>query len=349
MTGDLLKQLKGPVFLTGHTGFKGTWMTLLLKKMGIQVVGFSLMPEKDSLFQTMGLQGGRDEFFGDVTNRSQLESFINKTRPSVIIHFAAQSLVLRSYQKPLATFETNVIGTANILDICSKLDFVKAIGIATTDKVYKNDNDKRFFVETDPLSGEDPYSASKVATESVITAWKTLNQGKPGPLINVFRTGNVIGGGDLAENRVVPDLIKSAILNKPAIIRNPTSTRPWLHVLDPLRGYIQAIEFSIKNSEELTLNFGPTELSLEVIEIAKLASKFWDRVTFEVEENSKFFEAKSINLNTTQAKKFIDWSPSWSQPKSIEKTINWWKAVVDTNLDMKSACDADIEEILNLI
>ena len=209
--GQRLRDLPGPVLLTGHTGFKGTWMTFLLEHLDVPVVGYSLPAEKDSLYDRAERVGVIPEKFGDILNYELLEQFIDKHNPSTIIHMAAQPLVLKSYENPRATFDVNVMGTANVLDIAFKKDFIEAIVIVTTDKVYKNDDSGRAFIETDPLGGKDPYSASKVGTEAVVAAWQQIAKISGGPQVYSARAGNVIGGGDFAESRLIPDIIRGLV------------------------------------------------------------------------------------------------------------------------------------------
>jgi CDP-glucose 4,6-dehydratase len=196
------------ILITGHTGFKGAWLTLLLERLGYEVCGISLKAEKDSLYQILKREGAIQERFVDIRNREKLNSAIAEMCPSIIFHLAAQPLVLKSYREPVETFEINVTGTANLLDASFKSNSVEAVSVITTDKVYANDNTGRKFQENDPLGGKDPYSASKVATESVVAAWQQIKKTSTGPGLITLRAGNVIGGGDSAENRLLPDLVK---------------------------------------------------------------------------------------------------------------------------------------------
>jgi CDP-glucose 4,6-dehydratase len=234
--GQRLRELPGPVLLTGHTGFKGTWMTFLFEQLKIPVVGYSLPPEKDSLYDRASRTGAIPEKFADIRDYVGLEEFIDFHKPSTIIHMAAQPLVLRSYESPRETFDVNTMGTVNVLDIAFKKAFVQAIIVVTTDKVYRNDNSGRAFVETDALEGKDPYSASKVGTEAVVSAWQQISRVSGGPCVVSVRAGNVIGGGDFAENRLIPDLVRSSLSSKVLNIRNSENVRPWQHVLEPLQG-----------------------------------------------------------------------------------------------------------------
>ena len=257
MLGEHLRALDGPILITGHTGFKGTWLSLLLERMEIEYVGFSLPPTEDSLFSKLDRNNQAPSVFGDIRDISFVRAVFNKYKPSAVIHLAAQPLVLESYNTPVETFETNVMGTVNVLDIGIRLQSTKGIVAVTTDKVYRNDNTGRRFIETDPLVGKDPYSASKVGAEAAIAAWQQISRSSSDLSISSVRAGNVIGGGDSAKNRLLPDLVRGFINKQDVEIRNPNSTRPWQHVLDPLIGYLEVLEAGIISKSHLNYNFGP--------------------------------------------------------------------------------------------
>ena len=212
--GQGLRELPGPLLLTGHTGFKGTWMTFLLEHLNVPVIGYALPAEEDSLYARSIRTGSITEVFGDIRDYRKLEHFIDQGKPSVIVHMAAQPLVLKSYDSPLETFDVNVMGTANLLDIAFKRDYIKTILVVTTDKVYRNDNMGNPFSENDSLEGKDPYSASKVGTEAVVKAWQQIASTTGGPRVVSVRAGNVIGGGDYARDRIIPDIIRGIISNE---------------------------------------------------------------------------------------------------------------------------------------
>jgi CDP-glucose 4,6-dehydratase len=264
---------------------------------------------------------------------------------------AAQPLVLESYKIPLETFDVNVMGTANLLDVAFHLSTVKVVVVVTTDKVYRNDESGRSFIETDPLEGKDPYSASKVGTEAVVRAWQQISDVSGGPKVVSVRAGNVIGGGDYAKNRLLPDLIKSFLHEKLLEVRNPQSTRPWQHVLDPLCGYILTAEAVANGKKISSINFGPDEHSLSVNEVTEIAFNTWNnsRTHLEIDksQNSRT-EADTLNLDASMARNTIDWKPKWNQKKSIEKTITWWKKVLNTQTSSAEAILDDINEILEL-
>ena len=328
--GISLGNLAGPVLLTGHTGFKGAWMSLLLKKLGISFIGYSLEPEKDSLYDRALLAGAIPEIFADIRDIDLFRKFISEHKPSCIFHMAAQPLVLKSYESPRDTFETNVMGTVNVLNAAFETDFVKAIVVITTDKVYRNNGLSQSFIESDPLEGKDPYSASKVGTESAVAAWQQIQKISGGPKVISVRAGNVIGGGDWASDRLLPDLIRSLIHKQDLNPRNPHSTRPWQHVLDPLRGYIMALEAALAGKNFPALNFGPSGKSLTVEEVLRIGVDEWDgRIT--VPRNhpnndpSTKLEATTLELDSTLSSTQLGWAPLWTQEEAVRSTISWWK------------------------
>lgn len=266
-------KIDAPVLIVGHTGFKGTWLTLLLEKLGIDSIGLSLPAEENSLYSKLNRHGQISEFFQDIRDYSGTEKIIKRINPRFIIHLAAQPLVLDSYLSPRETFETNVLGTVNILEAATRLDNCEHVIVATTDKVYRNDDSGQQFTENSALGGKDPYSWSKVGTEAAIGAWQQIMSVNSGTKITSVRAGNVIGGGDLAKNRLLPDLVKSFLSNSEILLRNPKSTRPWQHALDPLWGYVLALA---AESREPAFNFSPDGKSLTVLEVANIAVDAWN-------------------------------------------------------------------------
>jgi CDP-glucose 4,6-dehydratase len=315
---------KSPVLVTGHTGFKGTWLTLLLRELGVNVAGYSLKAKANSMFERLRLEGEIPEVFADIRDQVSVRSFLNEIQPSAIIHLAAQPLVIESYRDPKETFEINVMGTANLLQAASEISTIEGILVSTTDKVYKNHNSGRKFVETDPLEGVDPYSASKVATEAVIRSWQNILDGKIRLISG--RAGNVIGGGDYSENRIIPDCVRAHERKLELTVRNPQSVRPWQHVLEPLSGYLLALGFG----KELSYNFGPAESKdlrvVEVIEILKRRIEFGYRIFTETDVP---YEAELLSLDSSLAKRELNWRPSYSQESAIELTADWWNAAFE--------------------
>lgn len=339
-----LNSIDEPVLITGHTGFKGSWMTQLLDLLGIEWVGLSLQPKPDSLYKSIN-QKNKREYFVDIRNYEHIKKIIKAINPKYVIHLAAQPLVLNSYIEPRETFETNVLGTVNLLDALVTTSSTSKIVIATTDKVYKQKKFKSSFSESDSLGGKDPYSWSKVGTEAVIGAWQQISDTKGGPKIISVRAGNVIGGGDRSQNRLLPDLIKGFISNSCIEIRNPKSTRPWQHALDPLSGYLLALATDTK---EKAFNFSPNSKSLRVEEVTKIAQNAWgsqSQVEFGNIEDT--LETKSLSLKAIKAKKKLKWHSVWTQEESVVSTVEWWKNVTKKSLSPSEACIKDISELLD--
>jgi CDP-glucose 4,6-dehydratase len=345
-----LKSLDGPVLITGHTGFKGTWLTLLLREMGIATVGLSLPAEKESLYNRMARKGSIPEEFIDINDRALTLKCVESFAPAVVVHLAAQPIVRDSYLHPVETFSTNVLGTAHILDACMKVKSVKAVGVVTTDKVYRNEESGIPFKETDPLGGKDPYSASKSATESVVAAWQEISRNDSGPRIVALRSGNVIGGGDFAPDRLLPDLIRAISLGRPLIVRNPLSTRPWQHVLDSLFGYLLAVEYSLRDPVFSDFNFGPEEGSLEVREVLKVAQDFLGsrfQVQFQESESSNKRESVQLQLDSSRAREVLSWGQCWSQESAVLATLNWWTNLEQGHSSGEELCASEIRKVLD--
>ena len=351
LLGQHLRGLSGPLLLTGHTGFKGTWMTFLLEHLDVRVVGYSLPAEKNSLYERAGRTGVIPEVFSDIRDYQAFEEFIDLHQPSTIIHMAAQPLVLKSYESPRETFDVNVMGTVNALDIACKKDFVKAIVVVTTDKVYRNDNSGRAFVETDPLEGKDPYSASKVGSEAVVAAWQQIANVSGGPKVVSVRAGNVIGGGDFAENRIIPDLIRGVISGEPVEIRNPESTRPWQHVIEPLVGYVKCLEYLLGGSNLSNLNFGPEGSSLSVKDLIEVGSRVFlnlKQSSISHQNSDQLHESQNLNLGIDLAKHEINWKPMWDQQDAILKTFEWWLGHLEYKKSAKDLCLLDINDYFSI-
>jgi CDP-glucose 4,6-dehydratase len=346
--GTNLRSQNGPVLLTGHTGFKGTWMTLLLEHLQIPVVGISLTPAKDSLYSILGRTGVIPEDFIDIRDFHKIKKCFTKYKPSVVLHMAAQPLVIESYNSPRETFEINVMGTANVLEASTSFPEIKSVGVITTDKVYRNiSQDNQDFMEMHPLEGKDPYSASKVGAESAVSAWRQISNKRQ--QIFSLRAGNVIGGGDKAKDRLMPDIVRSKIEEKSLIIRNLSSTRPWQHVLDPLHGYLLALEKSLSKEISSAYNFSPNTKSLDVGTVVTIANTAWDN-SLEVkilnDRDNIPYEAEKLNLNSDLALKELGWKPIWTQQESIISTVEWWRGLLEESLSPAELCLKDIKLLL---
>lgn len=340
--------LRGKILLTGHTGFKGTWMTLLLERLGCEVVGLSKPPIEGSLYERCSRVGAIRERFLDIKNFDDLREYLSAENPTNIIHMAAQPLVLESYRSPRETFETNVLGTVNLLDAAFQTDSVQNIVVVTTDKVYRNNNLGRRFTESDPLGGKDPYSSSKVGTETVVAAWQQISKVSGGPKIISVRAGNVIGGGDWASDRLLPDLVRGFMGDSPIKIRNSESTRPWQHVLDPLVGYLLALAHISEGGEAEAFNFGPDKNSLTVREVVRITKEVWvAKSEIEFSLSTKGMESEKLDLDSSLATKVLGWYPVFTQEESIKKTFQWWQKVLLNSIDPQIACSDDIDFVLS--
>jgi len=260
---------------------------------------------------------------------------------------AAQPLVLKSYVEPLMTFDVNATGTANILEIGMTCDSVESILAITTDKVYRNHNQPKSFIESDPLEGHDPYSSSKVAAEAAIKSWQKIVSTSGGPSISSVRAGNVIGGGDFAENRLLPDLIRGFLSSDEVEIRNPQSTRPWQHVLDPLHGYILTLEANLNGGKIESLNFGPNGESLSVSKVIEISRGLWPSETrVNIVRADEGIEARTLALDSSKAREMLGWNPRWSQESAVESTLNWWINTRLMGISAQQACSSDIATLL---
>jgi CDP-glucose 4,6-dehydratase len=345
-----IKNLEGPILVTGHSGFKGTWLTLLLEEVGIPVIGFSLPPLDHSLYARANRFGKIPEVFGDVQDLILVKDTFKKFQPKCVIHMAAQPLVLDSYDNPIGTFQTNVMGTANVLEVATTTESVRTIACITTDKVYANKNEQIKFSEEDKLGGKDPYSASKVASESVIDAWRNLSVHRNQADVLSFRSGNVIGGGDYSNNRLLPDIIRNIFLGEPLSIRNPAATRPWQHVLDPLFGYLLGIAYSASETSPglNTFNFGPTEDSLSVSDVVQIADDYCLRFSLPktAEVIPESLEAVSLQLNSSRANSVLGWAPRLTQRQAVTATIDWWVENLEKSIPAEELCKGEIRKFL---
>jgi CDP-glucose 4,6-dehydratase len=321
------------ILITGHTGFKGSWLTLWLSSLGAIVKGISLPPSTTPNHWEM-LELECESKYIDIRNEKLLRREINDFQPELIFHLAAQPLVRRSYVEPLETWETNVMGTANLLNIARDLENLKAVVVVTTDKCYENKEWVWGYREIDPLGGHDPYSASKGAAELVVASFRnSFFNTTPSALISSARAGNVIGGGDWSDDRLVPDLIRSINSVNQLEIRSPQATRPWQHVLECLSGYLllgQKLLMGDTNYAE-AWNFGPErEGNRQVIDVLKAIKKYIPSVQWSEKAGLQPHEAQLLHLDSGKAKQRLDWRPVWSFEEGIEATVNWYKAWLES-------------------
>jgi CDP-glucose 4,6-dehydratase len=335
------------VLVTGHNGFKGSWLTYWLHRLGASVVGISLEPEPDSVFVRAALSDFATSHIVDIRDGwPPIESVVQDCLPDLIIHMAAQPLVLDSFEDPYTTFNTNVMGTANVVEAIRQSETAASTIVVTTDKVYARSTDHAH-VETDPLGGGDPYSLSKAASELTVAAWSSLGAGAKGNLVTA-RAGNVIGGGDLSKNRLLPDLIRAFKADRPAVIRNPQSVRPWQHVLDPLYGYLVLGQALLERRPVPdALNFGPAiDSPLSVAEVAGRACMSWGPGASWIEEEPPGgtpMESPFLTIDSSLARQSLGWEPKWGAAEAIERTVNWWRCVSDSG-DAREAMRTDVRD-----
>ena len=314
------------VLVTGNTGFKGSWLTVLLEHCGARVIGLSLDPLPDSLYCLGDFKPKFKEIRSDITNRGTLENELLKINFDLVIHLAAQPLVSKAYSDPLSTFEVNTLGLANLVYLASLNDTCKGVVVVTTDKVYEPSNLISGHLETDKLGGIDPYSASKSAAEMLLTGIRSVLSNTDCKLVSV-RAGNVIGGGDLAKDRLLPDLVKSFKTNKNIVIRNPDFIRPWIHVLDALYGYVLVGENILNGIKiENAYNFGPTPGDIKTVrEVANLSKEYWGEAKEIIYEPSEMIEDNYLTLDSRKARTELKWNNLLNSGEAIEVTLNWWK------------------------
>jgi len=326
------------ILITGHTGFKGSWLTLWLNELGADVVGYSLPPNTEpSLYHVINLQDKCKSVFGDIRDREQLKKVFKDEKPEIVFHLAAQPLVRLSYHEPVETYETNVIGTLNVLEAARNCPSVKAFVNITTDKCYENKEIAQGYKENEPMGGHDMYSSSKGCVEVMSSSYRRsfLQKGKPYSMATA-RAGNVIGGGDWAMDRLIPDCARFINENKPIEIRNPVAVRPWQHVLEPLSGYL-TLGAKLLGEDEAErekcsegFNFGPREESvLTVAEVAKKVVEYYGQGEVFVHKKDgkegNLHEANLLMLNIEKAEKVLGWTPAYTANEAIKATVEWYK------------------------
>ena len=338
------------VLLTGHTGFKGAWMSLLLSRLGARVVGIALNPDPGSLFERADVSADIVDYRVDICDRAALKEAISIIEPEVVFHLAAQSLVRHSYRFPVETFSTNVMGTVNLLDTLRSVPDLKSVVIVTSDKVYRNNEWVWSYRESDHLGGHDPYSGSKAAAE-IVTASMTSSFYAKGAAITTARAGNVIGGGDIAVDRLVPDLAKALGDGVPVVLRNPMAVRPWQHVIDPLLGYIMLAQAAVMQPlHGQAFNFGPSaEGNMTVESIVRCFFAAYGRsVDVKIDTNPQPHEAQLLQLDSTKARTLLGWQPLLSTTDAIVAAAKWYRAVADGE-DPAKLTRANVDEFLDRI
>ncbi len=317
------------VFITGHTGFKGSWLSLWLQDMGAVVKGYALDPNTNpNLFTQAKVAQNMDSEIGDITDLNHISESMKIFNPEVLIHMAAQPLVRLSYQEPVLTYTTNVMGTVNVLEAARKCTNLKAIVSVTTDKCYENKEWPWGYRENEPMGGHDPYSSSKGCVELVTAAYrKSFFNDENSAFLASARAGNVIGGGDWSADRLIPDILKAFEKNEPVIVRNPLSTRPWQHVLEPLSGYLVLAQHLFEDGSDVAegWNFGPKDEDCKPVSwvLDRMVTNWGNGASWRLDKNNNPHEARYLKLDCSKAAKRLNWYPKWNLEYTLESIINW--------------------------
>lgn len=341
------------VFITGHTGFKGSWLCLWLSLMGSKIVGYSLRPPtKPSLFEICRIKDFVKSINADVRDVKRLLKELREFNPEIVVHMAAQSLVRVSYREPLETYSTNIMGTVNLFEAIRKCKNVRAVINVTTDKCYENREWIWPYRENEPMGGYDPYSNSKACSELVTSSYinsffNPQEYRSHKVAIATARSGNVIGGGDWAPDRLIPDCIKSLLKKEIILIRNPQAIRPWQHVLEPLGGYLILAQKLYEQGPSFggAWNFGPEDGDAKSVEwlVKKICALWGDGAKYRIDKKRHPHEAHYLKLDCSKAKHFLNWQPKWNIEKAVEKVVEWVKAYQKGG-DMKKICISQIRE-----
>ncbi len=343
------------VLLTGHTGFKGSWMSLWLQEMGAKVTGFSLpAPTSPSLFEDAGLQTGMNSIQGDVRDLTALMDTCNQCQPEIVIHMAAQPLVRESYKIPVETYATNVMGTVHLLEAVRQTSSVRSVVVITTDKCYENKEWVWGYREDEPMGGYDPYSNSKGCAELVVSAYRrsyfhpdTYNQHHVA--LATARAGNVIGGGDWAGDRLIPDIMRAVMNKQPVIIRSPRAIRPWQHVLEPVGAYLLLAErlYTEGSSFAEAFNVGPVAEDARDVEfiVRQICHNWGDGASFELDSAPQPHEANYLKLDISKIENRLGWHPVWALPTTLAHTVSWYKAF-QAGKDPKAICLEQLKQYI---
>jgi CDP-glucose 4,6-dehydratase len=334
------------VFVTGHTGFKGSWLSLWLAQLGAEVTGFSLAPPtQPNLFDAAGIATGLTDLRGDVRDPAALAEALAIARPDFVFHLAAQPLVLDSYTDPAGTFATNVTGSINLLEALRAAGSMASVVMVTTDKVYRNLESGTAFAEDDPLGGHDPYSASKAAMEIAVASWRASFFGS-GPRVATARAGNVIGGGDWSANRIVPDLVRAVATGEVPALRNPAALRPWQHVLEPLAGYLW-LGAKLAESDRFAegWNFGPDPADTRSVgELAAALLARWGKPGASTKATPDApHEAGLLRLSIEKSRVELGWEPVWDFAATVERSADWYSAAQTDPAQIRKACLGDLD------
>ena len=319
------------VFLTGHTGFKGGWLSLWLNQLGAHVYGYALAPTEESIFNSASVATALSHnHLGDIRNLAALTQAMQRTEPEIVIHMAAQPLVRQSYLDPVTTYSTNVMGTVHVFEAIRKTSSVKAVLNITTDKCYDNQEQAAGYREDDPMGGDDPYSSSKGCAELVSSAYRKSFFSRSEIALATARAGNVIGGGDWAIDRIVPDAMRAFVHRQPLVVRNPHAIRPWQHVLEPLAGYLMLCQQLMTEPKAFSegWNFGPNEEdAVAVKRVCELLIANWgEDASWQQDLNEHPSETHCLKLDCTKSKTRLNWKPVWPLERAFQQTVAWYKA-----------------------
>ena len=334
------------VFLTGHTGFKGSWLSLWLQSMGSNVTGYALNPPTSpNLFEVANVANGMTSIIGDIRDLKTMQNSMKASQADIVIHMAAQPLVRLSYSEPIETYGTNVMGTVHLLESVRYSHSVKAVLVVTTDKCYENKEWPWGYRENESLGGHDPYSSSKACAELVTAAYRRSFLQMQSVAVATGRAGNVIGGGDWAEDRLVPDILRAFETKQPVVIRNPNSVRPWQHVLEPLNGYLTLVENLYTHGQAFAegWNFGPNEDDARSVEwiVENLVRSWGHGARWHQDFGVHPHEANYLKLDISKSKARMNWQPRWTLSQALESIITWHQAWL-RNEDMKRFCHLQI-------
>lgn len=337
------------VLVTGHTGFKGTWLCRILTLAGADVTGYALSAVDGSMFNLIDMDKSVNSVIGDIRDLNSIVELVKTVRPEIVFHLAAQPIVRESYVNPVDTYTTNVIGTVNILEAIRLVDSVKSFVNVTTDKVYENKEWVWGYRENERLCGFDPYSNSKSCSELVTYSYRnSFFDKEDSTAISTARSGNVIGGGDFSVDRIVPDCVRASINKQPIIVRNPHSTRPYQHVLECLRGYLTLAIKQYDKSYADNYNFGPDDSDCVTTgTIVDLFCKYWNGASWINKSDDGPHEANFLKLDCSKAKSVLNWYPIWGIDTALQKTVEWYKAYADKR-DLTDVTDKQIKEYFNL-
>jgi len=335
------------VLITGHNGFKGSWLCLWLQSMKAEVFGLALTPNLEfSLFNEAIVGDFMTSTIGDIRDYKTVLQAMEKAQPEIVFHMAAQPLVRYSYENPIETFSTNVMGTVHLLEAARKVSTVKVVINVTTDKCYENREWIWSYRENEPMGGYDPYSSSKGCSELITSAYRRSFYEQSGIALASARSGNVIGGGDWSKDRLIPDILRAFERNQPVMIRNKAAIRPWQHVLDALSGYILLAEQLYENGQLYSdaWNFGPTELDAKSVQwiVDRMVNLWGNEASWKLDENQQAHEANFLRLDISKANKILGWTPNWNLDEALEKVVSWHRNWLKKR-NIRQVCEEQIE------